>query len=423
MKIIKLQAENFKRLVAVEIAPDGNMVQITGKNGNGKSSVLDAIWAALAGNSAAPIMPIRAGEDQARIVLDLGEIVVTRIFRQGKTSSLTVENAEGSKISSPQAMLDGLLGQLSFDPLAFERMSPKDQFNALRKFVPGIDFEAIDAQNKADYAARAEFNKKAKESKTLAASIVVPLGIPAVPVDEKKLIDDMQAAGTFNADIEKRRANRANLKANIEKNLKAVKEIEATLKALNENKAQIEKETESMQSRLDSAGPLPELKDVTALRVAIDSAKDINRQVALREEKAEHEAMAKELEECADALTKAMKDREASKIAAIAAAKLPIENIGFGDGIILMNGVPFSQASDAERLRASIAIAMASNSKLRVVRVRDGSLLDDDSMKLLAEMADKNDMQVWIERVDSSGKIGFVLEDGHIKQHLTEGDA
>jgi recombinational DNA repair ATPase RecF len=42
MKITKLIAENVKKLSVVEITPDGNLVQITGKNGQGKSSVLDA---------------------------------------------------------------------------------------------------------------------------------------------------------------------------------------------------------------------------------------------------------------------------------------------------------------------------------------------------------------------------------------------
>ncbi len=69
----------------------------------------------------------------------------------------------------------------------------------------------------------------------------------------------------------------------------------------------------------------------------------------------------------------------------------------------------------AEKLRASVSIAMAMNPKLRVIRVRDGSLLDEDGLRLLAEMADKSDYQIWIERVDSSGKVGFVLEDGHLK--------
>ena len=50
MNIVKLRAENIKRIVAVEIEPDGALVQITGRNGAGKSSVLDAIWWALAGN-------------------------------------------------------------------------------------------------------------------------------------------------------------------------------------------------------------------------------------------------------------------------------------------------------------------------------------------------------------------------------------
>ena len=43
MKILELRAENIKKLVAVEIKPDGNIVEITGKNGAGKTSVLDSI--------------------------------------------------------------------------------------------------------------------------------------------------------------------------------------------------------------------------------------------------------------------------------------------------------------------------------------------------------------------------------------------
>jgi hypothetical protein len=55
-----------------------------------------------------------------------------------------------------------------------------------------------------------------------------------------------------------------------------------------------------------------------------------------------------------------------------------------------LRGEPWSQASDAERLVASMQMAMAMNPKLSIVRVRDGSLLDGDSMRLVAEMAAKN---------------------------------
>jgi len=115
-----------------------------------------------------------------------------------------------------------------------------------------------------------------------------------------------------------------------------------------------------------------------------------------------------------------MEKRKADRAAAIAKAKLPVEGLGFGEGVVLFNGLPLEQASDAEQLRVSVAIAMAGNSKLRVIRVRDGSLLDESGMKLLAELADANDMQVWVERVDTTGKVGFVIEDGRLRDAPAE---
>lgn len=89
MRILKLSAENYKRLVAVAITPDGHIVDINGKNGAGKSSTLDAIYAALAGKSALPSKPIRKGETKAKITLTLGEgnaaqLIVTRTFQTTK---------------------------------------------------------------------------------------------------------------------------------------------------------------------------------------------------------------------------------------------------------------------------------------------------------------------------------------------------
>src|SRR4051794_36946621 len=118
MKIIELCAENVKRLKVVQIKPDGNLVEITGKNGQGKTSVLDAIWWALAGKANIQSAPIPKGEAEARIRLALGEIKVSRTFRQRDgaepTTTIIVENADGARFPSPQALLDGLLGELAF---------------------------------------------------------------------------------------------------------------------------------------------------------------------------------------------------------------------------------------------------------------------------------------------------------------------
>ena len=152
MKIIRLAAENVKRLVAVEITPKGNVIEITGKNGAGKTSVLDSIWWALAGNRTHQAVPVRQGETEAVISLDLGDIKVRREFsvreplagaEAGPAQTITrlfVESAQGARYPSPQKMLDELVGSLTFDPLAFSRMPPKDKLAVLRGFVTGVDF-------------------------------------------------------------------------------------------------------------------------------------------------------------------------------------------------------------------------------------------------------------------------------------------
>ncbi len=463
MKIISLQAENIKKLVAIEITPKGNLVQITGKNGSGKTSTLDAIWWAICGAGHIQSTPIRKGAKEGRIRLDLGEIIVTRTFKSkeegGYTTSITVESAEGARFPSPQKMLDALFGELAFDPLEFTRMKPKEQFDTFKRFVPDVDFENIQRLQDGDFAKRTEVNRQAKEKRGAASLIVLPEDCPTEARNEADLIDQLAKAASHNADIETRTERRKQAAEKIEANkAKAadlmaagkagaaaitqaaglvVEEIKAEIKRLSEKaeataaKAvadcedlatataadihKLEVETADLQKKLDAAPALPDPVDVDALRQQVDSAKDHNLMVAKNQEKAALIKAALDLEDQSAALTKAMTDREEAKRKAIAEAKLPVDGISFGDNMILLNGLPFDQASDAQQLRVSIAIAMASNPKLRVIRVRDGSLLDEDALKLLEEMANQEDYQVWLEKVASDGKVGFVLEEGRLK--------
>lgn len=412
MKIIALQAENIKKLVAIEIRPDGNMVEITGKNGQGKTSVLDSIWWALAGTSNIQEVPIRKGATQARIRLDLGTIVVTRTFKdgeKGQTSSITVENVEGARFPSPQVMLDGLWDSLTFDPLAFSRMTPDKQFQTLRKFVPGVDFEAIEEKNRIDYARRTDVNRRLKEAQALANSFIIPNDTPNAPINENELIEKVASVGKHNADIEIRKAKRVAV-------AQETANLQGRMQDLLDQASNIKHQITLNQERLRSAPDLPDPINTDELQKELMEARAKNKNIEIRKKRDEiHEQIAS-LDKESKTLTHTMEKRTLDKQAAIAAAKLPVQGIGFGDGIIMLNGVPFNQASDAEQLRTSIALAMASNPELKVLRVRDGSLLDEDSMKLLAAMAEEHDFQVWIETVNSSGRVGFVLEDGHLKQ-------
>jgi DNA repair exonuclease SbcCD ATPase subunit len=469
MKIVSLQAENVKRLVAVEIRPDGNLVEITGKNGQGKTSVLDSIWWALAGSSNIQGAPIRKGETEARIQLDLGTLKVIRTFHRkpagdGATTSIAVENAEGARYPSPQKMLDALLGELTFDPLAFARMKPREQFNALRKFVPGVDFDGIANLNRGDFERRTDYNRFARQERAAAAALIVPPETPENLIDEAALVDDLARAGEHNSDIELRKERRSQVSEKITRlrtNVASAGEAmtsfsaaraaarDATLARIREQIRQLEqqaedaakacavdieaeianakkvteaatREADDLQAKLAAADELPSPIDVSALRNRIEQARATNAAVARLQQRGKHIRQAEGAENEAQKLSDQIDARNAAKQAAIAAAAMPVAGIGFGDDQVLLNGVPFEQGSDAEQLQASVKIAAAMNPKLRVIRIRDGSLLDDVAMINLATFAQQQDLQIWVERVDSSGAVGFVIEDGHVRKAATK---
>lgn len=424
-KIISLQAENVKRLVAARIDPRGNLVQITGRNAQGKTSVLDSIWWALAGAANVQAAPIRKGQERATIKLDMGAVVVTRTFTRqegGSTprTTITVESADGARFPSPQRMLDSLLGSLTFDPLAFARMKPEAQFDALKRLVPDVveAVDKLDGLNRTDFAKRTDVNRRAKDLRTQAGAIPIPEATPAEKIDEAALVDELAAVGQHNAEIERRTERRAQASADVAAKRERVEALRYEAFKLNEEAEKLEGEAKVLDEKLATAEALPEPKDATEVRGRLEAAKRTNALVDQAARRAKLIADADAAEAEAKILTTAMDARDAEKREKIAGAKMPIEGLSFGEGdekSITYNGQPFDQASDAEQLRVSCAIAMASNSRLKVIRVRDGSLLDEDALALLGRMADENDMQVWIERVDSSGKIGFVIEDGHVR--------
>jgi hypothetical protein len=88
---------------------------------------------------------------------------------------------------------------------------------------------------------------------------------------------------------------------------------------------------------------------------------------------------------------------------------------------VLYNGLPLENLGEGEQIRISLEIGMAANPNLKFMCIRHGEALDDKGLKLVAELAEKYDCDVWITKVDSSGKVGIVLEDGEVKAR-NEGD-
>jgi RecA/RadA recombinase len=434
MRIIRLQAEGFKRLVAVDITPEGDLIEVRGENGNGKSSVLDAIYAALGGADAAPEMPVREGEEAAVIRLDLGELIVTRYFTEAGTTGLKVTTPDGAAYGSAQTMLDKLVGAISFDPLEFLELRPEEQAEELRKLVTiadpktgeVVDLKAIEEANAADYAKRRDVNR---DGKTLAARIEAMGGVRFVPddaPDRAAIVAAMQGAAETNAAIERERADRDRRARLLETSADALLGMRERATALRNELMRLEEdiaakalEISTGEAELGKLPPLDEPVDVADLSAQLEEADRIAENVRVNEERARLMGEFAELKRSSEAHTVAMTERNAKRAAAIAAAQMPVEGLALDLGEdgklgVLFAGVPFSQASDAERLRVSAAVAMAANPTLRVLRLKNASLLDKRAVETLRGLATDNDFQIWAEFVGDEGP-GIIMEAGEVR--------
>jgi hypothetical protein len=410
LRVVKLSAENYKRLSAVEITPDldAATVTIAGRNAQGKSSVLDAIWAALSNTAAArgttTTRPIRDGEKTARVTVDLGDIIVTRKW-EGDKNTLIVESADGARFPSPQKMLDDLIGRLSFDPLAFASLPAKAQQAELLNLVE-LPFNPVElaAKRKGLFDQRADIGREGKQLKGQLDGYPLPAAdLPEAELSVSQLVSELRAAqGQEQARVDAERG--------AERAARVIAEAEETLKIAR-------RDLEVAQERLTG---LPEMRDLaaslSAIETQIDNAESINNSVRTEAERKriEEKSNAKRLEY--KSLTSQIEQLDKSKSAALSNAKFPVDGLGFDDDGVTYNGVPFAQASSAERLRVSVAMAMALNPKIRVIRIADGSLLDSENLAVIEAMAAEQGFQVWIEVVDETGAIGVVIEDGAVKE-------
>jgi len=429
MRIINLHAENFKRLSAVDITPDADVVILSGANEQGKSSVLDAIMAAIAGGRGMKEIPepIKRGKESAEVTLDLGDIKVKRQWSAEGKNRIEVTNADGAKFSSPQGILDSLTGNLTFDPLEFSRMPPRDQRSTLLRLVE-LPFDIDDNDRQRAALVQAESNAR-QDLKRIEQTVAGLLGIPDDTPDEEisatKIFDELTKLRAIASENNKKRQELADAKnkcASVETTMKAaethVEALEIELRRAKTDLADIKAKLAVQQTAKEKlATEVAALKDpdTSELDTQLASLDEINRNV--RHKKANEQARSSQssAQTVAEAAKKAVADHDKARAEALAAAKFPVDGLGFSEDGVTLDGLSFTQASESQRIMTSAAMGMAMNPKLRVMFVRDGSALDSKRMNALSKMATDQNFQLWVEKVDESGTIGIVIEDGRIK--------
>ena len=445
MRISGIKVEDFARIESCDLSITGaGLFPIYGQNKQGKTTLLTAIKCATQGKKYAPKDPIRHGADDGEITLDLeqidgseSKIEIRRRFLSTGSSPLKVTR-DGMK--GDQGFLDSISGELR-DPLDFISLPENKQTEKIFGMVDLGSFNL--AENKA-YIADAEQKRRdlGRDVKRLEGSIATAeseIGEfdPETAISMDSVMDEIQEANRKKdaADTAERALNECYDEYNSAKNVSelAAREADRLRKELSDlqsaidctlaEKADADADMEEAATRghslkSDHAKALEAVPDMDTIQA---KRREASANDAKRSQLAQLEATKAEFGKVSAAWGKENKAIDAlrkSAKAALSSAKWPVEGMGYDPAqeCLMLDGSRWDQASDGEKFTAAVQIAIAQPSVLRVLWIKNGSLLDAERLAELDRLMIENDYQAFIELVGPpSGTVGAVAADGKIE--------
>jgi len=400
MKIHRISIKNILGIEALDFVP-GAITRITGGNGVGKTSVLEAIKSICKGGYDATLL--RTGQTKGEIVLELdgGVEVSKRITEKGAYLNVT---KDGAKVDKPAEWVKALWDSLSANPVEFmladrrkridwmlEQLDPAPVMQALSKIAPGIAgdnaLSAMEAARKSIYDARTDANRTEKRARETAETLAADL--PAEPEDIGKTLEAAQIEhqghlAALRAAIDRVREERQIALRKIdeveEEDIDAIrlKAREVTRKRSEVADGEAATIRVEVQPKIDAAAA-----NVARLQEAQRTADEA---VGRRKLLASTTAEAKAAKEQAEALTSKLAELDDLKAAVL--DKLPIPGVSVVDGDIHSDGVPFDRLNTASQWQIAIAIAKMRAGAIPLICADGLEALDDTNFDAFASMAE-----------------------------------
>ncbi len=418
-----MKIEGYKNISFVELVPDSRMNLVSGKNGAGKSSLIEAMIDAIKGKTEMgkkPQRKIQNGKDKAVIEVTIGEgdgaLKIKRTITQ-KDVYLKAERADGKPVS--QTDLDKLLDSSTINITKLLHLDPKGQIDFVKK-VAGIDTTKVEEKYKELYAERTVLNRAAKDAKGAEKNFGQVDRVEEVSISE--LLAEIELGETDNREIRREEILINQMDALVKGHVDAIEKAEATIEhyreaiesltdeieARNITKAKSEKEARVKRKSL------AEEIDLAPVREKVNSAEETNRKAKNYQMYVSARDGAKVAQQKADDVDSAMTRLLEERDSIINDSKLPFKNVEFDKELGLMiAGIPFNDMSSAQQIKIMSRIYIESKPELQVIYIKDGSLLDPDTLKQISGMSELKDYQFLVEIVDEvEGSI--IMREGHI---------
>lgn len=403
--IHSLELENVKRIKAVKLEPSPTgLTVIGGKNGQGKTSVLDSIAWALGGDRFRPSAAQREGSvipPALKITLSNGLIVE----RKGKNSDLKVIDPQGRK--SGQQLLNSFISQLALDLPRFMEASSKEKAETLLQII-GVGERLYELEHTETnlYNKRHAIGQIADRKKKYADEMTSYPDVPDAPVSASELIRQQQDILAKNAENRRLRERRA--------------QIEAQANALAEERARIDRELTQTLAELERANKdalFLEDESTAELERNIEEIETINAKVRANLDKEKAKEDAKTCMQEYEALTLELEKVRAEKKTLLDGADLPLKGLSVEDGELVYRGFRWDNMSGSDQLKVATAIVRKLNPQCGFVLLDKLEQMDLDTLRDFGAWLEAEGLQVIATRVSTGPECSVIITDGYVQEN------
>ncbi len=408
IKINKLEIENVKRVKAVKLEPTKNgLTVIGGRNGQGKTSILDSIAWALGGNKHKPSQPHREGSvlpPRLHLVLSNG----LEVRRDGKNSDLKVIDPSGNKAG--QQLLNSFVEELAINLPKFMEASSSEKAKTLLQIIGvGEQLTALEQKEKELYNERHMIGQIADQKQKFADEQIYYPEAPKELVSASELIQQQQAILAKNAENGRIRGQRDSLK-------QRQAELDAEIARLIEEKAQVDQQLIiAEKSALDLHDESTE-----ELEQNIQQVDETNRKVRANIDKEKANEDAQYYKDQYTELNEAIENirREIKKL--LDDADLPLPGLSVSEGELLYNGQRWDNMSGAEQLKVSTAIVRKLKPECGFILIDKLEQMDVETLEEFGQWLEQEQLQAIATRVSTGDECSIIITDGYSEETVKE---